>query len=143
MPASRDPQLSSLLPIANPKDYKVHLASWNGKAQPLDVFVRDRRKWDSWNAWRSAKDDFNRPYILSLIDFYPQPGLWLFGGVYKVVARSQRKYSSSYRVQAVPEHTELVGRLKIRFTRPGRVRAIRLERYYERMTISALLSEPY
>ena len=70
--------LSTLLPIATPREYKVHLASWNQLAQPLDVFVRSRDEWDGWNSWRADKDQFNRDYILSLIDFYPQPGLWLF-----------------------------------------------------------------
>ena len=135
--------LSSLLPISNPKDYKVHLASWNGELQPLDVFVRDREEWDSWNTWRSGKDEFNRHYILALIDFYPEPGVWLFGGVYKVLSMAQANQSQSYEIERVPGHDELVGRLKIRFTRPGRIRSIKLENYLEQMVISELLKEPY
>ena len=108
-------QLSTVLPIPNPKDYKVHLACWNGENQPLDVFVRDPGEWDSWNTWRSGKDEFNRPYILALIDFYPEPGVWLFGGVYKVLSRGGANQSHSYEVEGVPDHGELVGRLKIRF----------------------------
>ncbi len=136
-------RLSSLLPISNPKDCKAHLACWNGKTQPLDVFVRDRKEWDLWNTWRSGKDEFNRTYILSLIDFYPEPGIWLFGGIYKVVSRAPSNRSHSYAVERVPEHEELVGRLKIRFTRPGRIRSVKLENYYSQMTVSELLREPY
>lgn len=136
-------QVSSLLPISNPKDYKVHLACWNGENQPLDAFVRDREEWDSWNTWRSGKDEFNRTYILSLIDFYPEPGVWLFGGIYKVLSRAQANQSHSYKVEGVSGHDELVGRLKIRFTRPGRIRSIKLENYFEQMIVSELLKDPY
>jgi len=136
-------QLSRPLPIPNPADYKVHLASWDGTDHPLDVFVRDSREWDGWNSWRASKDDFNRAYILALIDFYPEPDVWLFGGIYRVVSRAPTNYSHSYHVERVPEHDDLVGRLKIRFTRPSRARSISLEKYFEQMTVSELLKETY
>lgn len=136
-------QLSSFLPIPDPGDYKAHLASWNREDQPLDVFVRDRTEWDGWNSWRSGKDEFNRPYIFSLIDFYPEPGIWLFGGIYKVLSRNPKNYDHSYEVESVPGHEGLVGRLKIRFKRPGRIRSIKLENYYDQMIVSELLAEPY
>jgi hypothetical protein len=135
--------LSSLLPIANPKDYKVHLACWNGENQPLDVFVRDREEWNQWNTWRTGTDQFNRPGILALIDFYPEPDIWLFGGVYKVLLRAPVNHSHSYKVEEGADYAELVGRLKIRFTRPGRNRAVKLENYFEQMIVSELLKEPY
>ena len=135
--------LSSFLPVLDPKDYKVHLASWNGENQPLDVFVRDREEWDLWNTWRSGKDEFNRTYILSLIDFYPEPGIWLFGGIYKVLSRAPLNQSHSYTVERVLDHEELVGRLKIRFSRPSRGRSVKLDKYYSQMIVSELLREPY
>lgn len=136
-------RLSSLLPISNPKDYKVHLACWNGKNQPLDVFVRDREEWNLWNTWRTGTDQFNRPYILALIDFYPESGVWLFGGVYKVLSRAQVNHSHSYKVEEVPDYAELVGRLKICFARPGRNRSVKLENYFEQMVIAELFKESY
>lgn len=135
--------LSTLLPIADPRQYKVHLAGWNQLVQPLDVFVRSRDEWDAWNSWRSGKDQFNRDYILSLIDFYPQPGLWLFGGIYRVLSRSPLNYQHSYVVETVPGFDELVGRLKIGFVRSGRARSIRLENFLDQMTVAELLREPY
>ncbi len=135
--------LSSLMPIANPSDYKVHLASWNGSDQPLDVFVRDREEWDGWNCWRSQKDEFNRKYILSLIDFYHEPDIWLFGGIYVVLSRSPANFSHSYTVDPATEYEDFVGRLKIRFARPGRVRSVKLENYYDQMFVSELLREQY
>ena len=132
-------KLSSLLQITKPEDYKVHLARYNGLDEPLDVFVRAREEWDGWNSYRSEKrDDFNRPYILALIDFYPERDIWLFGGIYEVLSRN-----SSYEIEPVPDYDELVGRLKIRFSRPGRVRARVLESCYKKMFISELLKETY
>lgn len=135
--------LFSLLPIAKPEDYKVHLAGWNGEEQPLDVFVQDRKSWDGWNSWRLNKDDFNRTYILSLIDFYPETGVWLFGGIYEVLSRDPVDKSHSYGIEGVPGYKDLVGRLKIRFQRPGRARSIKLENCYAEMTVSELLKEVY
>jgi hypothetical protein len=135
--------LSTFFPVLNPREYKVHLASWNKENQPLDVFVRDRAEWDGWNSWRSAKDEFNQDYIFSLIDFYPEPGIWLFGGIYKVLARRPENSSHSYTVERVLDYSELEGRLKIRFTRPSRGRSIILENYYSQMEVSELLKEPY
>ena len=135
--------LSSLLPIPNLREFKVHLASWNGEHHPLDVFVRDRGEWDRWNTWRPQKDMFNRDYILSLIDFYAEPNIWLFGGIYKVLSRAPVYGEDSYVIERVPEFEELVGRLKVHFQRPGRIRSIKLEGYYAHMAVSELLKEPY
>ncbi len=135
--------LSQLLPIADPAAYKVHLAGWNGAKQPLDVFVGDRTEWDGWNSWRSDKDQFNRDYILSLIDFYPQPGVWLFGGIYRVVGRSSASRQHSYVIERSPDFDDLVGRLKIDFVRAGRARSVRLENFLGKMSVAELLREPY
>ncbi|MBI1784435.1 GIY-YIG nuclease family protein [Candidatus Sumerlaeota bacterium] len=136
-------KLSSLLPISNPKDYKVHLASRADKSEPLDDFVQDRKIWDRWNTWRSAKNDFNRPYILALIDFYREPGIWLFGGIYKVLSRGPKNRSYAYRVKRMPDQEDLVGRLKIDFSRPSRTKAVRLEKWFSKMTVAELLKERY
>ena len=135
--------LTTLLPIPDPTKYKVHLASWNGEKQPLDSFVRDREEWDEWNSWRGAKDDFNRAHILSLIDFYPSPGLWLFGGLYNIKSRLNKNYSCSYKIERMQLGDELVGRLKVRFERPSRTKALIYENYIEKMVVVELLQEPY
>ena len=135
--------LESVLAIPNPQECKVHLASWNGQFQPLDAFVRGRSEWEPLNTWRSKRDDFNRPYIFTLIDFYPEPSTWLFGGTYRVVSRSPQNYSHSYEVQLEQASADYIGRLKVNFKRPSRNRSVRLERYYADMTVSELLREPY
>ena len=50
-------------------DCKIHLASWNKHDHPLDVFVKDREQWKEWNEYRGKRNDFNRKYIFSLIQF--------------------------------------------------------------------------
>ncbi len=135
--------LEAVQPVPDQREYKMHLASWNGETHPLDVFVRDQSEWKHWNTWRSTKDEFNRRYIFSLIDFYPERDTWLFGGVYEVIARSPENYSHSYEVELKEEAAEFIGRLKIKFKRPGRSRSVKLENYYPEMVVSELLREPY
>jgi hypothetical protein len=75
--------------------YKVHFARWNGSHQPLDVFIRDRQEWQKWQEHHPRRNDFNRQYISSLAQFYHEPDIWLFGGVYEVLSR----YSDRYEVK--------------------------------------------
>jgi hypothetical protein len=135
-------KLDSILPIANPQEYKLHLACWNGADNPLDVFVRSREEWERWNTWRGQKDEFNRNYILSLIAFYPDPDIWLFGGIYKVLTRGANN-AHSYRVALDKNSQEFVGRLKVSLKRPARAKAFRLENYYKDIIVAEILREPY
>jgi len=80
--------VSNLLTLNDPALYKLHIARYNQINQPLDVFIRDKEEWNDWNDWNrwiSARHEFNRKFILSLIDFYPQKDVWLFGGIYEVL----------------------------------------------------------
>jgi hypothetical protein len=135
--------LQTILPISNLREYKAHLACWNGSHQPLDVFVRDRTEWEVWNKWRSSKDDFNRRYIFSLIDFYPEPDIWLFGGIFEGLSRGSEIKAPSYNVHLTQTGTELIGRLKVCLRRPGRTKSVRLENYYSQITVCEILKEPY
>lgn len=105
--------------------------------------MRDRQEWDMWNTWRSGKNEFNRDYILALIDFYPEPGVWLFGGIYQVLERGVENFSHSYKVRLTDYGSALIGRLKVYFQRPGRIRSLKLENYLGDMTVSELLKESY
>lgn len=136
-------KLTDVLPIENLHDYKLHLACWNGENQPLDVFVRSKEEWEGWNTWRSQKDDFNREYIFSLIDFYPEPEIWLFGGIYKVLSRGSQNYFPSYKVKLAEGSQEFIGRLKVHLKRPARAKAVRLENYYNKLTVFEILKECY
>lgn len=135
--------LTDLCTIENPKLFKVHLASWNRKRHPLDVFVADTEEWEGWNRWRSTKDDFNRQYIFALIDFYHEKDIWLFGGIYEVVERYQVSRSLGYEVKLTNQFKSLIGRLKIHWKRSGRTKARRLESCLENFEVSELLKSEY
>ncbi|HLK57444.1 MAG TPA: GIY-YIG nuclease family protein [Chthonomonadaceae bacterium] len=135
--------LRQMYPIPHPEHYKLHLACYNGTFQPLDVFVRDREDWDGWNRWRGSRDDFNRPYIFSLIDFYPQRNTWLFGGAYRILSRQPVNRSRSYEIELLEESQPFIGRLKVALERPGRARAVNFENHYNSLVVAEVLPGPY
>lgn len=138
-----DIPLKTLFPSIDYNEHKLHFACWNGESHPLDVFVRSREDWNDWNAWRSNRNDFNRQYIFSLMEFYPEPGVWLFGGVYEVISRSLENNALSYEVKLLQEHAHLVGKLKVSAPPIGRARRLKMEELAEKMFITELLREPY
>lgn len=133
------PLQNVLLIAEEPRKYKVHLATWNKQHHPLDVFVRSWDEWVGWNRYRKNRDEFNRPYVIGLIDFYPERSTWLFGGIFRIEIRTESGYEISLTDQSRP----YIGRLKIRFSRPGRVKAVKLEAYLGAMSVAELLVERF
>lgn len=121
------------------EDCKIHLASWNGHKQPLDVFVSDKEEWKGWNEYRGKRDDFNKKYIFALIHFYPEQDTWLFGGLFKIT----RRHSDRYEVELQRKLGNLVGRLKVRYKRSGRAKAVLPDKQFGRMTVAEILRQPY
>ena len=138
-----DIQLSQILPVTHPEQYKLHLASWNLSEHPLDVFVRSRSAWDGWNRWRGKRNDFSRQFIFSLIDFYPERDIWLFGGAYKVVSRKKVIDGRGYEIELLQESEPLIGRLEISLKRPSRAKAHFLEKHYKNLVVTEILRTPY
>ena len=138
-----DIRLAQIYPIEQPSRYKLHVACWDGSNQPLDVFVRNREGWNNWNRWRGARNDFNRQFIFSLIDFYPERDSWLFGGAYQVLSRENVNRAFSYEIELLEESVPFIGRLKISLSRPGRARAVKFENHYDGLVVSEILPVPY
>lgn len=139
-----DIHLNDILNFVNPMDYKIHLATWNGNVQPLEVFVRDKAEWENWNSWRGEKDDFNRKYIFSLMDYYHETNEWLFGGVYEVVNRFNiTTRGRGYKVLLTDQFSPYIGRLKLNWKRTGRAKSRKLENYLEKFCVSEILREEY
>ena len=136
-------QLSQILPVAHPEEFKLHLACWNGSEQPLDIFVQNREKWDGWNSWRGGRDDFSREFIFSLIDFYPEKDSWLFGGAYRVLSRKKVKNAPGYTIKLLDESQPFIGRLKISLKRPSRAKSFYFENHYKDLVVSEILPTPY
>lgn len=135
--------VSKLFDLRDQRDYKIHLANWNGFNHPLDVFVRDKFEWEQWNSWRSTRDEFNRKYIFSLIKFYPETDMWLFGGIFEVLGRGDTNQAHSYEIRLVEDRDDLIGRLKVRFARPSRAKSVRLENHLKDMTVAEIFATPY
>lgn len=76
-------KLNQIMAIDCPTQYKMHIAKYNGERNPLDDFIEGFDRWLGWNTWRSEKTNrFTRRYVISFIDFYPQKGSFLFGGIF-------------------------------------------------------------
>ena len=85
--------LRNLVPDLDPTEYKLHCAVWNGSDHPLDVFARSWDEWVLMEQMASARDDFNRPFVFSLMQVYDEPNRWLFGGVFEMVGRGATPHS--------------------------------------------------
>ena len=136
-------KLTDILEFDNSREYKVHLATWNGRNQPLNVFVSDRGEWKNWNSYRGEKDDFNRKYIFSLLEFYHEQDTWLFGGCYEVVKRLPKTKARGYEVEITDQFEPFIGRLKLKWKRSGRAKSRRLENCVEEFEVSEILPEAY
>lgn len=136
--------LRSLVGDLDPTEYKLHCAVWNGSHQPLDVFARSWDEWVDWNAWRPGKNVFNRPFIFSLIQVYDEPDSWLFGGAFEVMKRGTTPHSHAYEIElrseVLPGH---IGRLKVRYHRPGRNIRLRFEGAIDEIEVVEILPTPY
>jgi len=149
------------LPSLKPEDCKIHLAVWNGRDDPLDIFLRG--EFPEWQNWQSHKN-FERPYIVSLIKM-GGPSRWLFAGVHSthgcspVEAQQVRPWDKTsqyhatnegaavkqavrYDTKELPECAALTGRLIIEFARSGRQSYLKAENWAERLQVSELKPRP-
>jgi len=132
-------RLSEIWSIAEPQTYKLHFARWNGENQPLEVWARDTREWQGWQEYRPARDDFNRPFIFTLVQFYHESDIWLFGGVFRVL----RRHTDRYEVELTKEGEGFLGRLKLRSTYRERATRVKFENHYPGFEVQEILREPY
>jgi hypothetical protein len=132
-------KLSDIWPITNATEYKAHFARWNQTDHPLAVWVRSRAEWQAWQEHRPKRNDFNRPFIFSLIQFHHEPDIWLFGGVFRVVAR----HTDRYEVALTDAGAPFIGRLKLKLAYRDRQTRVSFENHIEQLEVFELLREPY
>ena len=132
-------RLSDILPIEQPSLYKLHFARHNRIEQPLDVFVRSRKEWQGWQEFRPRNNQFNRRYIFSVMDFYHEPDIWLFGGVWEVLER----LPDSYVVSLTDQGRHFIGRLKLHSPYRQRGTRVNFETRVDEFTVSEILREEY
>ena len=138
-------KLTDILQIEEISNYKLHLGSNNGDWNPLDKWIEDEVEWKNWNEWRNPKgykNEWNKDYIFSLIQFYPKENTWLFGGIFKVLDRPNK---SNYVIEEVEKYKKFDGRLLLNFERylGMRGRSFKLESYIDSITINQILEFKY
>ena len=109
--------ISDVLQLEDYGKYKLHLGSYNGEYNPLDLYLEDEEKWKHWNEWRNPetfKNEWNRDYIFSLIQFYPKENTWLFGGIFKIIDRPNE---GNYVIEEVEKYKKFDGRLLLNLER--------------------------
>ena len=131
--------LKDIWPFKNVKDYKVHFGRWNGEHHPLDLWVGDQSEWQGWQEYWPGRDEFNRPYIFSLMDFHRESDAWLFGGIFRVSAR----HEESYEVELMEIGKSFIGRLKLGSSYRGRSPRVNFENHYDTFEVLEVLREPY
>ena len=130
---------ANIFPIEQPSLYKLHFARHNGHEQPLDVFVRSRKEWQRWQEYKPNYNQFNRPYIFSVIKFYHEPDIWLFGGIWEILER----LPDSYVVSPTDRGRHFIGRLKLHYHYRQMPARVNLERHLDKFTVSEILREEY
>jgi hypothetical protein len=131
--------LQEIWAINQPEDYKVHFGRWNGDEQPLEAWVRDHSLWQRWQETRPKRNEFNRPLIFSLMSFYHEPDVWLFGGIFRVLERHEDRYE----VELSDDGASFIGRLKLKSAFRGRGTRLNFENHYGEFEVQEVLREQY
>lgn len=101
-----------------PANTKIHLAVHNGSEDPLDVFFAGHfREWQA----SQSRLNFEQKNILSLIKL-PQHDSWLFAGVFSTHGHALDAKTGRvvYKTRLDAAGADLIGRLIVRFKRPGK-----------------------
>ncbi len=133
--------LKDIWPVNNVENYKIHFGRWykEGQVYPLDEWVSDSSKWKEWQEYRPGKNEFNREFIFSVMDFYHENDAWLFGGVFRVIGRHEDRYE----VELTEKGEKYIGRLKLRLNYKERTTRVKFENHYDKFQVLEILREPY
>ena len=92
-------------------DLKIHLACWNGRERPIDVYYAGN--FEKWQQWQGRRN-FKCAQVLSLIDLGQSN--WLFAGVYKILGSKphpKNKEHFLYSTRLLPKQEEMIGRIVV------------------------------
>jgi hypothetical protein len=134
---------SAVFPAFDPRQTKIHLACFNGKVDPLDVYLDG--DFDDWQSWQVQRN-FRRKYLISVIQM-PNPRHWLFVGAYDSLKATPinlptTKCKFRYTFNRLEAFKELEGRLVINFHRTDRPSYRLLHNCIDRMSVSHMLQTP-
>lgn len=132
--------LRLLSPQIDPNDLKIHLATWNGSEDPLDVYFAG--EFDEWQRWQTRRN-FERSWVISLISL-PAKNTWLFAGLYRSSGCTWNDDHGLYYYDLSPDNdsAELRGRLIVNFVRSGRQAYLNGQRWMKDLHMSAILPKP-
>lgn len=138
-------KIEDIFDLEDLEKYKLHLGCYNGEDNPLDVYLENEENWKHWNEWRNPnnyKNEWNRDFIFSLIQFYPKNNTWLFGGIFKVLERPD---NDNYVIEEVEAYKKYTGRLLLNFERYQgmRGRSFLLESYIESISVNQIFEHKY
>jgi hypothetical protein len=122
------------------EDCKVHFACWNGRDQPLDIYLAG--EFEEWQR-RQRRRNFKRKYVVSLIDAM-EKDRWLFAGVHEVFGCLPPQEAGDcfyYSTQELEAFKEFSGRLVVGFERRFRHSYPRLEIVADELRIAELKAE--
>jgi hypothetical protein len=124
-----------------PHNTKIHLASWNGREDPLDVYLAGG--FDEWQSQQTRRN-FERPFVIGLIGLGGKR--WLYAGTYALEGcdpvADNPLWKYYYRMQKRPSCSEFNGRLVAEFDRPGRQSYLKLDGCADQLVVSEILREP-
>ncbi|MCA1919111.1 MAG: GIY-YIG nuclease family protein [Flavobacterium piscis] len=124
--------------LENLTKYKVHLATGQKDNDPLIAFLQD--KFKEWQE-SQANRNFERDYIVSLISY--DTSEWLFAGIYKSIDSKLVKKRYKYKTELLDLHSDLIGRLIIRYKKKFRQSYPYLENIIDDLDVSQILKEKY
>jgi len=136
-------RLFDLLQVASPglepEHCKLHLATWNGEEDPLDVFLAGN--FEEWQRWQT-KRNFKRKHIIALIAL-PASNQWLFAGLYTSHGVEWKEQHNLYYYQLARDLscTEYEGRLVVAFSRTGRQSYLNAENWASEISVAELKAE--
>lgn len=126
-------------PDFDPSNCKIHLATWNGEDNPLDVFLAGN--FDEWQSWQTKKN-FERLYVIALIAL-PASNKWLFSGLYQSFGAEWRDSQNCYYYKLMPDIScsDLNGRLVVELSRSGRQPYLNADNLTSDITVTELKEE--
>lgn len=131
--------LQVVSPSLDPEECKLHLATWNGEENPIDVFLAGN--FDEWQRWQT-KRNFERKYVIALIAL-PAQNQWLFAGLYTAHGSEWKEERHLHYYQMLPDAscTEFEGRLVVSFSRTGRQPYLNAENWATEISVAELKAE--
>jgi hypothetical protein len=119
------------------RDAKIHLASHNGREDPLDQYRAGT--FDRWQSWQS-RQNFERQFVISLIQM-PVVHTWLFAGAYSSYGCDPDGDGFVYRLEARQSCLDVAGRAVVHFERPSRQSYLNADRWIDSINVHEIRPE--